>query len=234
MTHPVPPPSVLIAEDDEDIASALARGLAADGYTVHTAPDLAGALDLWKRSGFGAAIVDMMLGADRGIDLVRRLRAWGMEGPILILSALSGVEDRTEGLEAGADDYVAKPFDYAELLARLRVQETRRDRALAAPGRGALLGRLVYDDDLRTVSNGARTVSLTEREADLLKFLAARPNTLRPRGEIFDTLWASEGGSSENVVDVYIGYLRRKLAPLDDFGIALKTVRGRGFLLTEL
>lgn len=223
--------TILIAEDDSDIASALSRGLSADDYRPLIAHDAADALDIVSRAPCDAAIVDMMLGSDRGTDLVRRLRAGGMEGPILILSALSGVEDRTEGLESGADDYIVKPFEYAELLARLRVQENRRS------GRGdssrPLLGRLSYDDTLRAVTNGDRTVSLTEREADLLKFLAANANTLSSRGDIYDTLWATTEGSSENVVDVYIGYLRRKLAPLEDFGVALRTVRGRGFILAE-
>jgi len=222
--------TILIAEDDSDIASALSRGLFADGYRPLVAHDAVEALDIVSRAPCDAAIVDMMLGTDRGTDLVRRLRATGMDGPILILSALSGVEDRTEGLESGADDYIAKPFDYAELLARLRVQENRRGRSDAPR---PLLGRLSYDDTLRAVTNGERTVSLTEREADLLKFLAANANALSSRGDIYDTLWATTEGSSENVVDVYIGYLRRKLAPLEDFGVALRTVRGRGFILAE-
>ena len=222
--------TVLIAEDDVDIASALSRGLSGDAYRPVVCHDAASALLAVKDAPVGAAIVDMMLGSDRGTDLVRRLRADGMDGPILILSALSGVEDRTEGLEAGADDYIAKPFEYGELLARLRVQENRRARSGPRP----LLGRLIYDDTVRSVTNGDRIVVLTEREADLLKFLVGNANALSSRGDIFDTLWATADGSSENVVDVYIGYLRRKLAPLDDFGVALRTVRGRGFILAEL
>ncbi len=227
------PITVLIAEDDVDIASALSRGLSSDDYAPVVAHDAASALSQVAAKPCDAAIVDMMLGSDKGTDLVRQLRADGMVGPILILSALSGVEDRTEGLEAGADDYIAKPFEYTELLARLRVQERRRSQAAPA-GAGHILGRLHYDDVMRRVSNGKRSVELTEREADLLKYLADNANTLRTRGEIFDTLWLNEGGSSENVVDVYIGYLRRKLAPLEDFDVALRTVRGRGFVLTEI
>lgn len=226
------PPFILIAEDDTDIASTLSRGLEADGYRTGIAYDAATALAVEELPD--AAIVDMMLGADRGTDVVRELRARGMEGPVLILSALSAVEDRTDGLEAGADDYIAKPFEYAELLARLRVQEKRRARHGAATGPTPLMARLFYDDAFRTVSNGERSVALTEREADLLKLLVRHANTLQTRGEIFDTLWANDGSSSENVVDVYIGYLRRKLAPLEDFGVALRTIRGRGFILTEV
>lgn len=223
---------ILIAEDDADIAATLARGLRADGYAPTIAPDAATALALCDETPPGAAIVDMMLGADRGTDLVAALRAQGMRGPVLMLSALTGVDDRTAGLEAGADDYIAKPFEYGELLARLRVQEQRRARA--EDGSAPVIGRMRYDPATRAVSNGERTVMLTEREAALLRFLAARPNVLCSRGDIFDTLWLGDGGSSDNVVDVYIGYLRKKLAPLDDFGVALRTIRSRGFMLTEL
>ena len=225
-------PRVLIAEDDVDIASTLSRGLAREGYRADVAHDCAGALALLRDAPCDAAIVDMMLGAELGTDLVRRLREGGMRGPILILSALSSVEDRTDGLEAGADDYIAKPFEFAELLARLRVQEARRSRR-GAEARLVQVGGLSLDPDLREVSGGGRTVVLTPREAALLGFLIAHAGEVVSRGTIFDALWASEGGSSENVVDVYIGYLRRKLAPVEGFGVSLRTIRGRGFLLTE-
>lgn len=223
---------VLIAEDDDDIAASLSRGLAREGYRPVTAADQAGALALEAEQGCEAAIVDMMLGADHGTDLVRALRRQGMHGPVLVLSALSGVEDRTDGLEAGADDYVAKPFEFDELLARLRVQEARRGRRGAGAG-AAVLGRLAFDRDAREVTGPGRCVTLTPREAALLDHLIAHAGEVISRGAIFDALWTGEGGSSENVVDVYIGYLRRKLAPIEDFGLALRTIRARGFLLTE-
>jgi len=225
-------PLILIAEDDKDIASALSRGLGSDGYECVLAADAAEAQTARDTMNPAAAIIDVMLGADDGVELVRQMRAAGFNGPILMLSALSAVKDRTAGLMAGADDYIAKPFEYAELLARLRVQEGRRaQNSDSAPT--PLIGRLIYNEELRDVSNGDRRVTLTEREAALLKLLAANGGSLMSRGQIFDTLWLNDGSSSENVVDVYIGYLRRKLAPMDDFGIALKTVRARGFLLTE-
>ena len=213
---------LLIVEDDEDIASALARGFGRDGYQPLVAHDLNGALAL-ARSGCEGAIVDVMLGEDRGEDLVRRLRAMGVTAPIIMLSALSGVEDRSNGLAAGADDYVAKPFEFGELAARLKVQERRR--AKTPP--------LDYDPETRRVSAGGRVATLTEREGDLLAFLIANTGRVVSRAEIFDTLWLLEGGSSENVVDVYIGYLRRKLAPMSDFGAGIRTVRGKGFVLGE-
>lgn len=219
---------ILIVEDDEDIASALERGLAREGYSPLLAQDAAAAARM-ARKGCEAAIVDVMLGEERGLDLVRRLRAEGLDIPIIMLSALSSVEDRANGLAAGADDYVAKPFEFDELVARLKVQERRALQRGGDRGRT----RLSYDPQTREVAVGGRRVALTEREGDLFRFLLANAGKVVSRGEIFDSLWLDEGGSSENVVDVYIGYLRRKLAPMSDFGAEIRTVRGRGFMLTE-
>ena len=215
---------LLIVEDDEDIASALARGMTRAGYAPMVAYDATKALHLADQ-GCDVAIVDAMLGEDRGEDLIKRLRQAGHDIPIIMLSALSSVEDRTRGLTAGADDYVAKPFEMGELVARLQVQESRRAAARSEP--------VKIDPDTRAVTGTGRSVTLTEREFDLLTFLVKHRDQVLSRGEIFDALWLSEGGSSENVVDVYIGYLRRKLTPAQSFGMEIKTVRGRGFVLTQ-
>lgn len=214
---------ILIVEDDEDIASALARGLRREGYAASVANDVGAAQQLLAQ-GCDAAIVDSMLGENRGEDLVSDLRARGARFPIIMLSALSSVEDRARGLAAGADDYVAKPFEFAELVARLRVQESRRAEHS---------DEVHIDPDLRQVSRGDNAATLTQREFDLLDFLMDRIEQIQTRGEIFDALWLNEGGSAENVVDVYIGYLRRKLSPPEKFGLEIKTVRGRGFVLTR-
>lgn len=223
---------VLIAEDDHDIAALLSRGLSREGYQPVVAHDGAQAISAMRAQTIDAAIVDRMLGPDKGEDLVRQLRAHGMAGPIVILSALSAVEDRADGLAAGADDYIAKPFDFAELLARLKVQEHRRLKPDPPSGRTTLSGASL-DPQLRQISAEKRAVALTQREWDLFVYLVSAGERVVSRGEIFDTLWAPEGGSSENVVDVYIGYLRRKLAPVRDFGFEIRTVRSRGFMLTE-
>ncbi|MEL6999860.1 MAG: response regulator transcription factor [Pseudomonadota bacterium] len=216
---------VLIVEDDEDIASALARGLRREGYAPSVAFDAASAVAA-AEEGCSAAVVDVMLGEESGVDLVQRLRREGHTLPIIMLSALSSVEDRTAGLAAGADDYVAKPFELAELIARLRVQEHRRAEANAeGPS---------IDSETREIAGAGRTASLTQREFDLLSYMMERQGQVLSRGEIFDALWLTEGGSSENVVDVYIGYLRRKLSPSEAFGIEIKTMRGRGFVLANL
>ena len=171
----------------------------------------------------------MMLGDESGAALLAEMRRRGHRLPALMLSALARVEDRAEGLDAGAQDYIVKPFQLGELLARLEVQLRR-----AAPRQEPLrMGGLIYDPVTRTVTGGPRPVPLTEREGELLAWLIGRRGALATRGEIFDALWAPHGGATENVVDVYVGYLRRKLGNLTDYGLALRTLRGRGFQLSE-
>ena len=189
---------VLIVEDDPDIASLLVRGLGAAGYRAEWAETGAAALAAVEAGGIDAAIVDMMLGPESGAELLAELRRRGHRMPALVLSALARVEDRARGLDAGAQDYIVKPFELGELVARLAVQLRR-----AAPREEPLrLGGLIYD-----------------------------PAALATRGEVFDALWAPHGGATENVVDVYVGYLRRKLGNFTDYGLALRTLRGRGFQL---
>ena len=219
---------VLVVEDDPDIASLLCRGLAASGYEADWAETAEAATARVEAGGVDAAIIDMMLGADSGAELLADLRRHGHRMPALMLSALARVEDRAEGLDAGAQDYIVKPFQLSELIARLEVQLRR-----AAPRDEPLrLGGLTYDPATRTVTGGPRPVPLTEREGALLAWLLARDGALATRGEIFDALWAPHGGATENVVDVYVGYLRRKLANLTAYGLVLRTQRGRGFQLT--
>ena len=217
---------VLIVEDDPDIASLLRRGLGASGYRAEWAETNAAALAAVEAGGIDAAIVDMMLGAESGAVLLTEMRRRGHRLPVLLLSALARVEDRARGLDAGAQDYIVKPFEFAELLARLEVQLRR-----AAPRQDVLrLGGLVYDPVTRAVAGGPRQV-LTEREGELLAWLIGRGGALATRGEIFDALWAPHGGATENVVDVYVGYLRRKLGNFAEYGLVLRTLRGRGFQL---
>lgn len=223
--------NILVVEDDPDIASVLSRGLGAAGHHVDWAEDAESANRHVAQQGCDAAIIDMMLGDESGAVLLARMRSQGHLMPAIMLSALSRVEDRTEGLEAGAQDYVVKPFQLAELLARLEVQLAR-----AAPRvEPMVLGRLTYDPSSRTanlVGASRRPVVVTEREGDLLVYLMARPGQIITRGELFDAIWAHHGGSTENVVDVYLGYLRRKFDNFAAYGLSLSTLRRRGFMMS--
>lgn len=219
---------ILVVEDDPDIASLLSRGLEAAGHQVEWAETAGAAADFVETRGCDAAIIDMMLGGDSGAELLAGMRARGKRMPAIILSALNRIEDRTEGLEAGAQDYVVKPFQLSELLARLEVQ-LRRSAPRIAP---VTLADLTYDATSRMVTGAARPQMMTEREGELLAYLLQRPGVLLTRGELFDALWAQHGGSTENVVDVYLGYLRRKLGNFTPYGLSLKTLRSRGFMLT--
>jgi DNA-binding response OmpR family regulator len=218
---------ILIVEDDPDIASLLGRGLGAAGYASERAETAEAALACVEAGEVDAAIIDMMLGEDSGAALLAELRRRGHRMPAVMLSALSSVADRAEGLEAGAQDYIVKPFQMSELVARLEVQLRR-----SAPRLGPMrLGGLTFDGEGRSVTGAGRPVILTEREAALLGYLVERAGAIVTRGEIFDALWAPHGGATENVVDVYLGYLRRKLGNFVPYGLELRTLRGRGFVL---
>lgn len=219
---------ILIVEDDPDIASLLARGLGAAGHKVALADSAESAESQIAGQNCDAAIIDMMLGPDCGADLLRDLRTRGHRMPAIMLSALSRVEDRANGLDAGAQDYVVKPFQMSELLARLEVQLHRMPTE-EAPQQ---LADLAYDPAGRMVTGAGRSVVLTEREGMLLSHLLSHHGQILTRGSIFDTLWLQHGGATENVVDVYLGYLRRKLDGFTPYGLTLRTVRGRGFVLS--
>lgn len=222
--------NILVVEDDADIGAMLSRGLSAEGFDVTVVGRADEALDTARQYNPCAILLDIMLPDGSGIDVCRALRDAGHSGPILFLSAKDEVRDRAQGLGAGADDYVVKPFEFGELVARLRAHllhrlgDSHSSRIVA--------GRLVLDLPTRTVLFGEIHVRLTEREAELLALLMGNPNRPMPRGEIFDRLWANQGGVSLNVVDVYVGYLRTKLAPVSRAGgPQVVTVRGRGFML---
>jgi len=215
------PRRVLLIEDDADLAGLLDRVLADEGYAVTRAGDGHTGLHLALTRAFDAMIVDRGLPAVEGLDLIARLRSRGVSTPILVLSALSSTEDRVSGLDAGAEDYLAKPFELTELLARLRALLRRHlDHAgqLAVPG-GSL------DLTVRTVRRAdGGTVELSEREAALLALLAARPGVVFSRGELLDLVF--DDAESETVVDTYVHYCRRKLGR----GV-IATVRGLGYRL---
>lgn len=212
---------ILLVEDDPDIASALTRGLAAEGLRVHHTARVEQGLALLQGPEIQAAIVDVMIGEESGLDLVRDARKLGIKKPLIMLSALADVEDRSRGIEAGANDYVVKPFAFEELFARLQVQLTREP---AKPAQIAL------DAAQSCVTYLGEAVQLTEREFQLLEKLAAAQDAPVSRWDIYDDLWSGDSKASENIVDVYIGYLRKKLAMFSAAsGPEIQTIRNKGF-----
>ena len=222
---------ILIVEDDGDIRGMLARGLEAEGFLVGTAGCVDDALSAARDESPEAVVLDITLPDGSGHDVCRSLREGGYPGAILFLSARDEVRDRAEGLALGADDYIVKPFVFDELLARLQTHLLRR-READSPRTIVTAGKLVLDLNIRQVSFGDASARLTPREAELLGLLMEQVNKPISRGDIFDKLWATQGGLSLNVVDVYVGYLRSKLSDFVRFGgPVIVTVRGKGFML---
>jgi two-component system response regulator QseB len=217
-------PTLLLVEDDRDLAGLLQRVLGDEGYEITWAPDGQRGLHLGLTRSFDVLLVDRGLPAVEGLDLVGRLRRRGVTAPVLVLSARGTTQDRVEGLDAGAEDYLSKPFDVAELLARLRAL-LRRHRETAPVLRvgTAVLG---LEDRLVRLADGTE-VELSERESDLLALLATRPKQVFSRRDLLDRVFSE--AESESVVDTYVHYLRRKLGK-----DVVRTVRGLGYRLGEL
>ena len=222
---------LLVVEDDPDIGALLDRGLGAAGFAVRWVDTADGALRYMVDGTPKAILLDVTLPDGSGNDLCRSFRKKGFSGPILFLSAKDEVADRVDGLAAGGDDYIVKPFVFDELVARLRAQLMRRD-VLAEASSVLEAGGMTLDPETRQARFGDVIVKLTQRECDLLNLFMLAPNKPIARGSIFDRLWLDQGGASLNVVDVYIGYLRGKLSEIGRVGgPAIATVRGRGFML---
>jgi DNA-binding response OmpR family regulator len=214
---------LLVVEDEQRLARALQRGLSAEGFAVDVAHDGPSGLDLARHGEYDAMILDVMLPGLSGYRVVRQLRAERRWLPVLMLSAKDGEYDQADGLDCGADDYLTKPFSYVVLLARLRALLRR-----GAPTRPAVLevGDLRLDPASRSVDCAGEPVSLTAREYALLEYLMRRPHQVVSKIELLDHVWDAAADTAPNVVEVYVGYLRRKLGRE-----RLETVRGAGYRL---
>ncbi len=221
---------ILVVEDEEKLARLISRVLTEEGYAVEVEANGRAALVRALSGGFDLLVVDWMLPDLSGVQVVRRLRAADVGTPAIMLTARDQVEDRVEGLDAGADDYLPKPFAFAELLARVRAL-TRRPRPEGADASdGSLLrsGDVTLDPVRHVVQHGEEAVNLTAKEFALLATLLQRPGQVFTRSVLLDTVW---GGSSEvytNVVDLYVSYLRKKLGR-DGDASHIRTVRGVGY-----
>ncbi|HYN92386.1 MAG TPA: response regulator transcription factor [Pilimelia sp.] len=215
---------LLVVEDEARLATALQRGLQAEGFVVDVAGDGPGGLELARHGGYDAVILDVMLPGLSGYRVVRTLRAEANWVPVLMLSAKDGEYDQADGLDCGADDYLTKPFSYVVLLARLRALLRR-----GAPERPAVLavGPLRLDPARRLVTLDGAEVALTAREYALLEYLMRRPGEVVSKTELLDHVWDAGMDTAPNAVEVYVGYLRRKIGR-----DVLETVRGAGYRLS--
>jgi DNA-binding response OmpR family regulator len=216
---------VLIVEDEPAIADFIVRGLTEQGHAVDRVADGEAALDMIDSATFDVIVLDIMLPKLDGLEVCRRLRQAGNRTPILLLTARDAIEDRVRGLDTGADDYLVKPFAFDELIARIRALFRRE------PG---LIGSLLRVADLeldtltRTATRAGRAISLTTKEYTLLEYMMRNPNRVLTRTMISERVWNYDSFNVANVIDVYIGHLRRKIDDAEDVKL-IHTVRGAGY-----
>jgi heavy metal response regulator len=221
---------LLVAEDDRKVASHIRQGLEEEGYAVEVAPDGTAALDLLLDGPpFDLVILDVMLPGQDGFTVLRRLRERRIETPVLFLTARDTVPDRVAGLDLGADDYLTKPFSFDELLARVRAL-LRRGHGRRVPL--LKVADLTLDPATREVTRGNRKVELTVREFALLEFLMRNVGRVQSRSMLTEHVWGLNFDPESNVIDVYVGYLRRKVDGPEERRL-IHTIRGAGYVLRD-
>ncbi len=219
---------VLVVEDEPSIAGFVRQGLSEAGYAVDVARDGQEGLEYGLAAEYDVIVLDLMLPRLDGLQLLGRLRVQGSKAPVLLLTARDGVDDRVAGLDAGADDYLVKPFAFPELLARVRALLRRPP---LQSGTILRVGDLELDTARREVRRAGRLIDLSPREFTLLEYLLRHPGQVLTRTQIAEHIWNFDTYNESNVVDVYIGYLRRKV----DRGFArplIQTIRGVGYRLS--
>jgi DNA-binding response OmpR family regulator len=232
MTGPARPTRVLVVEDDSEIANVLDRTLRLEGYEVATAGDGERALEQAEDFGPDLVILDLGLPKIDGIEVARRMREGGNDVPILVLTARDALESRVEGLDSGADDYLVKPFERQELLARLRALLRRK------PPKGSTVlevGDLTLNPDTHEVwrgdqAAGGRAIELTQREFELLEYLMRNERVVVSRQQLLDEVWGYDPFSVTNTIEVFVSNLRRKLEAGGEPRL-LHTIRGAGYVL---
>lgn len=230
MTNGTQNPRVLIAEDDPSVRKAVQRVLELENYQVTAVNDGAAALELLTRSTPDLAVLDVMMPFADGLSVCREARHRGITVPILLLTARHEIGDRVAGLDAGADDYLVKPFAVDELLARCRAL-LRRNGA-AATAQTLRVGDLVLNPNTRVATRGERALNLTKTEFDLLELLMLEPGVVKTREQIYEDIWGYDFETSSKSLDVYIGYLRRKTEEAGESRVVF-TIRGVGYTVRE-
>jgi DNA-binding response OmpR family regulator len=219
-------PRVLVVDDEPGVRDALSRGLAAEGMDVLAVGDGHAGLREAATGAYDAVVLDILLPGLSGYRVLEALRADGVTTPVLLLSAKDGEVDQADGLDLGADGYLVKPFSFVVLVAQLRALLRRSGPAAARVVHGALS----LDPATRSVTWGGRPVELSAREFAVLHTLAVQPGAVLTRDDLLTAVWGGGGSASRNVVEVYVGYLRRKLAAVGA-GDLVRTERGRGYRL---
>jgi len=214
---------VMIAEDEVDLARTLRKALTEEGYAVDWAPNGSEALAKALGVPYDAILLDLMLPEISGLDVLTAVRQRGVRSPVLILTARDAVDDKVHGLNAGADDYLTKPFVLTELLARVRALIRR---ASPEPVAELAAGPLLLDTNLRLVRRGTEVIELTAREYAILELLARRKGTVVTRSAIYDHVYDEHEDTLSNVIDVFVAALRRKVGP-----DVIRTRRGHGYLI---
>lgn len=220
---------VLIVEDEPGVSQFIEQGLVESGYAVDVAQDGEEGLEYALGAEYDVIILDIMLPKMNGLDVLQEIRNHRLKYPVLLLTARDGLEDRVKGLDAGADDYLVKPFAFPELLARIRAL-LRRPPLQANPV--LKIADLEMDTARREVRRGEKIIELSPREFSLLELLLRHPKQILTRIQIIEHVWNFDFYSETNVVDVYIGYLRRKIDQNSDIQL-IHTVRGVGYRLSE-
>lgn len=218
---------ILIIEDEKDLAHILKKGLGEKGFTVEVSLDGEEGLYIAETYPFDAILLDIMLPKIDGLTILKELRAKGVDVPVLMITAKGEIEDRIKGLDTGADDYIAKPFEFSELLARLKAV-IRRSKG--KPSSLITIDDLVIDINSRTVKRAGREIRLSSKEYNLLEYLALNEGRVISRTELIEHVYDADFDLDSNIIDVYINYLRNKI----DRGFSsqlIHTVRGAGYML---
>lgn len=223
--------TILVVDDDSKLLKMVRRTLLYDGFAVEIAENGVAALQLLARKSADLLVLDWMMPEMDGIELTKILREMGNEIPILMLTARDAVEDRVLGLDAGADDYLMKPFAPSELLARVRAL-LRRFKKTAATAQKLSYAGITLDPATREVFRGERRIELTPKEFDLLQYFLLNPRRVLTRDRILEEIWGYDFGGADNVLEVYVGYLRKKLEAGGEPRL-IRTVRGVGYTLRE-
>ncbi|MBO9565933.1 MAG: response regulator transcription factor [Niastella sp.] len=222
---------VLLIEDEAAVAAMIRKGLSESGYTVTVAPDGNAGLDMGTGHSFDIMILDIMLPGINGLELCKRLRKEGIDTPILMLTALGTTENIVTGLDTGADDYLVKPFKFAELEARIR-SLGRRKMGSTSPADLIQIGDITVNTAARNVVRNGQEITLTSTEYRLLEFMVRNRGRVLSRVELLENVWGIDFNMGTNVVDVYVNYLRKKLGNDHDRKL-IHTVIGMGYIIKD-